>query len=362
MTEILRLENLTKVFTRPAGAFRKPRQMTAVRDVSLSVRKGDVVGIVGESGCGKSTLARLILRLVEPTSGRVLHDGTDITHLSHRALQKARANMAMVFQDPYSSLDPRYTVADCLAEAFVVQGTAEPKGRIEALLDQVGLSRAMAQSYPHQLSGGQRQRVGIARALALSPDLLILDEPTASLDVSIQAQIISLLQDLQTSMGLTYIFISHDLGLVRYFCSRVVVMYLGSVVEELHDPKSASLHPYTATLMDPAFALTRGAARIWWPWKGKSPYRSTCRPVAPLRVVVRVRQIAAGQKSRYWHPRHGNIRSPVLILCPPGWLQAGALREIRRAAPNRLSADPSQSDFAHARPQGAQAGGGGSRC
>lgn len=254
MTEILRLENLTKVFTRPAGAFRKPRQMTAVRDVSLSVRKGDVVGIVGESGCGKSTLARLILRLVEPTSGRVLHDGTDITHLSHRALQKARANMAMVFQDPYSSLDPRYTVADCLAEAFVVQGTAEPKGRIEALLDQVGLSRAMAQSYPHQLSGGQRQRVGIARALALSPDLLILDEPTASLDVSIQAQIISLLQDLQTSMGLTYIFISHDLGLVRYFCSRVVVMYLGSVVEELHDPKSASLHPYTATLMASTFA------------------------------------------------------------------------------------------------------------
>lgn len=254
MTEILRLENLTKVFTRPAGAFRKPRQMTAVRDVSLSVRKGDVVGIVGESGCGKSTLARLILRLVEPTSGRVLHDGTDITHLSHRALQKARANMAMVFQDPYSSLDPRYTVADCLAEAFVVQGTAEPKGRIEALLDQVGLSRAMAHSYPHQLSGGQRQRVGIARALALSPDLLILDEPTASLDVSIQAQIISLLQDLQTSMGLTYIFISHDLGLVRYFCSRVVVMYLGSVVEELHDPKSASLHPYTATLMASTFA------------------------------------------------------------------------------------------------------------
>jgi len=254
VTEILRLENLTKVFTRPAGAFRKPRQMTAVRDVSLSVRKGDVVGIVGESGCGKSTLARLILRLVEPTSGRVLHDGTDITHLSHRALQKARANMAMVFQDPYSSLDPRYTVADCLAEAFVVQGTAEPKGRIEALLDQVGLSRAMAHSYPHQLSGGQRQRVGIARALALSPDLLILDEPTASLDVSIQAQIISLLQDLQTSMGLTYIFISHDLGLVRYFCSRVVVMYLGSVVEELHDPKSASLHPYTATLMASTFA------------------------------------------------------------------------------------------------------------
>jgi oligopeptide/dipeptide ABC transporter ATP-binding protein len=181
----------------------------------------------------------------------VLHDGTDITHLSHRALQKARANMAMVFQDPYSSLDPRYTVADCLAEPFVVQGVEVPKGRIEALLDQVGLSRAMGQSYPHQLSGGQRQRVGIARALALSPHLLILDEPTASLDVSIQAQIISLLQELQASMGLTYIFISHDLGLVRYFCNRIVVMYLGSVMEILpaHALPAGAEHPYTIALM-----------------------------------------------------------------------------------------------------------------
>ena len=254
MTEILRLENLTKVFTQANGAFGKPRQMTAVRDVSLSVSKGDVVGIVGESGCGKSTLARLILRLVEPTSGRVFHGGTDITQLSHRALQKARRNMAKVFQDPYSSLDPRYTVADCLAEAYVVQGAEVPKGRIDALLDQVGLSRVMANSYPHQLSGGQRQRVGIARALALSPDLLILDEPTASLDVSIQAQIISLLKELQSAMGLTYIFISHDLGLVRYFCNRIVVMYLGSVVEEMRHSRSPPQHPYTATLMASTFA------------------------------------------------------------------------------------------------------------
>ncbi len=254
MTEILRLENLTKVFTLPNGAFGKPRQMTAVRDVSLSVGKGEVVGIVGESGCGKSTLARLILRLVEPTSGRVLHGGTDITQLSHRTLQKARKNMAMVFQDPYSSLDPRYTVADCVAEAYLVQGAEVPKGRIDALLDQVGLSSAIAKSYPHQLSGGQRQRVGIARALALSPNLLILDEPTASLDVSIQAQIISLLQELQSGMSLTYIFISHDLGLVRYFCNRVLVMYLGSVVEEMRDPRSSPQHPYTATLMASTFA------------------------------------------------------------------------------------------------------------
>ena len=254
MTEILRLENLTRVFNQPNGAFGKPRQMTAVRDVSLSVKKGDVVGIVGESGCGKSTLARLILRLVEPTSGRVFHDGTDITQLSHRALQAARKNMSMVFQDPYSSLDPRYTVADCLAEPYVVQGSKVPEGRIDTLLSQVGLSRAMAQSYPHQLSGGQRQRVGIARSIALSPNLLILDEPTASLDVSIQAQIVSLLKDLQDAMGLTYIFISHDLGLVRYFCNRIVVMYLGSVVEEIPHPDSPPQHPYTATLMASTFA------------------------------------------------------------------------------------------------------------
>ena len=254
MTEILRLENLTRVFKQPNGAFGKPRQMTAVRDVSLSVKKGDVVGIVGESGCGKSTLARLILRLVEPTSGRVFHDGTDITQLSHSALQAARKNMSMVFQDPYSSLDPRYTVADCLAEPYVVQGAKVPEGRIDTLLSQVGLSRAMAQSYPHQLSGGQRQRVGIARSIALSPNLLILDEPTASLDVSIQAQIVSLLKDLQDAMGLTYIFISHDLGLVRYFCNRIVVMYLGAVVEEIPHPDCPPQHPYTATLMASTFA------------------------------------------------------------------------------------------------------------
>jgi oligopeptide/dipeptide ABC transporter ATP-binding protein len=184
----------------------------------------------------------------------VFHDGTDITQLSHRALQAARKNMSMVFQDPYSSLDPRYTLADCLAEPYVVQGAKVPEGRIDTLLSQVGLSRAMAQSYPHQLSGGQRQRVGIARSIALSPNLLILDEPTASLDVSIQAQIVSLLKDLQDAMGLTYIFISHDLGLVRYFCNRIVVMYLGAVVEEIPHPDCPPQHPYTATLMASTFA------------------------------------------------------------------------------------------------------------
>ncbi len=246
---LVALRQLSKQFSTPGGFLKTPRSMMAVRDVSLTIARGDVVGVVGESGCGKSTLARLVLRLLDPTEGAVLFEGTDLTHLSARDMRVARQRMAMVFQDPYSSLDPRYTVADVVAEPYLVQGMRVPEGRVATLLSQVGLSGEMAGSYPHQLSGGQRQRVGIARALALNPDFVVLDEPTASLDVSIQAQIIALLQSLQAELNLTYLFISHDLGLVRYFCNRIVVMYLGAVVEELPDPQAAPRHPYTATLM-----------------------------------------------------------------------------------------------------------------
>ena len=249
MSDLVTISGLSKRFDTPGGWLSKPRSMMAVRDVSLTIPKGGVVGVVGESGCGKSTLARLVLRLLEPTSGSVTFDGTDLTALPKRPLRALRRRMGMVFQDPYSSLDPRFTVADVLSEPFAVQGSALPPNRVAELLDQVGLSRQMAASYPHQLSGGQRQRVGIARALAMRPDFIVLDEPTASLDVSIQAQIIALLQGLQGDLGLTYLFISHDLGLVRYFCSSIVVMYLGSIVEELPHPQAASRHPYTAALM-----------------------------------------------------------------------------------------------------------------
>ena len=249
MSDLVTVRQLSKRFDTPGGWLSKPRSMMAVRDVSLSIPRGGVVGVVGESGCGKSTLARLVLRLLEPTGGNVTFDGVDLTTLPKAKLRALRRRMGMVFQDPYSSLDPRFTVADVLTEPFSVQGAALPAGRIAALLDQVGLSRTMAESYPHQLSGGQRQRVGIARALAMHPDFIVLDEPTASLDVSIQAQIIALLQGLQRDLGLTYLFISHDLGLVRYFCSSIVVMYLGSVVEDLPDPQAAPRHPYTAALM-----------------------------------------------------------------------------------------------------------------
>jgi oligopeptide/dipeptide ABC transporter ATP-binding protein len=249
MADLVTLSHLSKRFDSPGGWLSKPRSMMAVRDVSLSVPRGGAVGVVGESGCGKSTLARLVLRLLEPTGGRVTFEGTDLTTLPARDLRALRRRMGMVFQDPYSSLDPRFTVADVLTEPFTVQGARVPAGRIGDLLDQVGLSRTMAASYPHQLSGGQRQRVGIARALAMQPEFIVLDEPTASLDVSIQAQIVALLQGLQRELGLTYLFISHDLCLVRYFCSSIVVMYLGSVVEDLPNPQATPRHPYTAALM-----------------------------------------------------------------------------------------------------------------
>jgi len=246
--------NLVRRFQTGGGLLARPRSMLAVRNVSLTAERGEVVGIVGESGCGKSTLARLILRLIEPTSGQVVFDGTDLGELGKREMRRLRTRMTMVFQDPYSSLDPRYTLADVLAEPFAVQGETPPGGRIAALLDQVGLARTMADTYPHQLSGGQRQRAGVARALARSPDLIVLDEPTASLDVSIQAQVIDLLSNLRRDLGLTYLFISHDLGLVRYFCDRIVVMYLGAVVEVLPAANATPRHPYTRALLDSTFA------------------------------------------------------------------------------------------------------------
>ena len=254
MVELVKLTGLYKEFDTPVGFLKPRRSMMAVRAVSLTIAKGAIVGVVGESGCGKSTLARLVLRLLEPTCGTVSFDGTDLTALKPAAMRAMRRKMQMVFQDPYSSLDPRYAVADVLTEPYVVQGVRLPEGRVAELLAQVGLSAATAQSYPHQLSGGQRQRVGIARALALAPEFLVLDEPTASLDVSIQAQIINLLQGLRTELGLTYLFISHDLGLVRYFCDRIVVMYLGSVVEDMPDPQASPRHPYTAGLIASTFA------------------------------------------------------------------------------------------------------------
>ncbi|MBL9074696.1 ABC transporter ATP-binding protein [Tabrizicola sp.] len=268
---LIRIEALTRRFQTGGGVLARPREMLAVREVTLDIGKGEVVGVVGESGCGKSTLARLVLRLIEPTSGRVSFDGTDLSSLSPAALRRMRRRMAMVFQDPYSSLDPRFTLARVLEEPFRVQGEALALDRLDEMLAAVGLPAAMAESHPHQLSGGQRQRVGIARALALRPDFVVLDEPTASLDVSIQAQIIALLADLRDQLGLTYLFISHDLGLVRYFCDRIVVMYLGAVVEVLPTAKAAPRHPYTRALTQSAFVPDPARRRQLAPLAGEIP-------------------------------------------------------------------------------------------
>ncbi len=256
MTPLLSVRALSRVFSSPGGILRKKRQFRAVSDVSFDVARGEVLGVVGESGCGKSTLARLVLRLITPSSGAVLFDGQDIASLPARVIRPLRRHFQMVFQDPYSSIDPRLTVRSALMEPFMVQGikltAAEARTRIDDLLTMVSLPLSMADSYQHQLSGGQKQRVGIARALALSPALIVLDEPTASLDVSIQAQVIALLHDLRDRLDLTYMFISHDLALVQYFCDRILVMYLGRIVEVL--PRGAlPVHPYTKALMDSAF-------------------------------------------------------------------------------------------------------------
>ncbi len=268
---LIRVDGLSKRFQSGGGLFVRPRAMMAVRDVSLTIRRGEALGVVGESGCGKSTLARLVLRLIEPTAGTVTFDGTELTALPPAALRRMRRRMAMVFQDPYSSLDPRYTLARVLEEPFRVQREPLHAGAIAELLASVGLPEGLAGSHPHQLSGGQRQRVGIARALALRPDFVVLDEPTASLDVSIQAQIVALLADLRDRMGLTYLFISHDLGLVRYFCDRIVVMYLGAVVEILPDPRAAPRHPYTEALMRSGFAPDPARRRDLAPLQGEIP-------------------------------------------------------------------------------------------
>lgn len=258
MSNLLELRGLDKRFESRKGLFGKVRSMMAVSGVDLDVPRGKVTGVVGESGCGKSTLARLVLRLLTPSAGAVTFDGTELGSLSSTDLRKLRRRMQMVFQDPYSAIDPRYSMSEALLEPFQIQGirlpAEEARTKVTELLAMVGLGAQMASSYPHQLSGGQRQRIGIARALALKPDFLVLDEPTASLDVSIQAQIIALLEQLQAELGLTYLFISHDLGLVRYFCDRIVVMYLGRIVEILPDPKAPPRHHYTRTLLESNFA------------------------------------------------------------------------------------------------------------
>lgn len=248
---LVEIKNLRKYFRVKSGGL-KVNFIHAVEDVTLSIRKGETLGLVGESGCGKTTLGRTLLRLYEPTKGQILYNGKDITHAE---MLPYRRKMQIIFQDPSASLDPRMTVGEIVGEAIDIHKLASGRGdradRIEALLERVGLNSEHCNRYPHEFSGGQQQRIGIARALAVEPEFVVCDEPISALDVSIQSQIVNMLEDMQQDLGLTYLFIAHDLSVVRHISNRIGVMYLGNLVElassnELH---KNPLHPYTVTLL-----------------------------------------------------------------------------------------------------------------
>jgi peptide/nickel transport system ATP-binding protein len=247
---ILEVKNLKKYFKTPRG------MLHAVDDLTFSLEKGKTLGIVGESGCGKSTTGRCVLRLIEPTSGQVIFDGQDILSMNKKEMRNMRKDMQIIFQDPFSSLNPRMTIMQTIAEGVKVRSdkyrsSAEVEKRVRELMDTVGLAQRLINTYPHELDGGRRQRIGIARALAVEPKLIICDEPVSALDVSIQAQILNLLRQLQKQLGLTYIFVTHDLAVVNHISDEIMVMYLGQMVEKAPSDElfNSPIHPYTKSLL-----------------------------------------------------------------------------------------------------------------
>ena len=321
---ILEVENLVKHFPIKAGILidRQIGAVQAVDGVSFSVNRGETLGLVGESGCGKSTLSRAILQLIEPTSGSVRFDGREITGLRGSELRKLRPQMQMVFQDPYASLNPRKRVAQIVGDPMKLHGVVPRGGAVKAvqeLLERVGLNPEHYNRFPHEFSGGQRQRIGIARALSLNPKMIIADEPVSALDVSIQAQIINLLEDLQEDLGLTYIFVAHDLGVVRHVADRIAVMYLGKIVElgPAAEVYSNPIHPYTLSLLsavplpDPKLAHERkrivlqGDVPSPLHMPEGCPFRSRCRYATEecAKVCPTLEEVSSGHQVACYHPQ-----------------------------------------------------------
>ncbi len=251
MSELLRVENLKKYFPTPHGV------LHAVDDVSFTLEKGTTLGVVGESGCGKSTLGRTILKLHEPTSGKIYFEGKDITSYSAKEMKRMRQEMQIIFQDPFASLNPRMTVSETIAESLIIQKLVDKRDKnaidkkVREYMELVGIAPRLVNSYPHELDGGRRQRVGIARVLALEPKFIVCDEPVSALDVSIRAQVLNLMQDLQEKFGFTYLFITHDLSVVKHISDEIVVMYLGKIVEKAPAKRlfQNPVHPYTKALL-----------------------------------------------------------------------------------------------------------------
>jgi len=295
---LLEVKNLKKFFPVKSGFFFKSKDYVhAVDDVSLSVKPGSTIGLVGESGCGKTTMGKTILKLIEPTDGQIFFKGENITAHTRGEMKKIRREMQMIFQDPFSSLNPRHTIGSILAAPLEIHGLADAKNmedKIAQLLKKVGLSSEAMRRYPHEFSGGQRQRIGIARALALYPELIIADEPVSALDVSIQAQIINLMKDLQEELGLAYIIIAHDLSIVSHISDEIAVMYLGKIVEKAlsSDFYAEPLHPYSRALIsavpvpDPEFKKKRVILKGDVPSPINPPFGCRFHPRCPYRFEL----------------------------------------------------------------------------
>ncbi len=314
---LITLDNLQVYYRLGGGLFREAKDVKAVDGVTLDIRRGETLGLVGESGCGKSTLGKAILRLTEPTGGRVLYKGKDLAHLPQKAMREQRKDLQMIFQDPYASLNPRMTVGNIIGEPIRTFGLTNGRSideKVEELMETVGLSRRFTKRYPHEFSGGQRQRIGIARALAVDPEFIVADEPISALDVSIQAQIMNLMERLQAEKGLTYLFISHDLRAVRHLSDRVAVMYLGRIVE-LADGKeiyAEPLMPYSKALIsavpvpDPEIESTRERIILkgdvpspinppaGCPFHTRCPFAiDECKQIVPALAEIKPRHFAA---------------------------------------------------------------------